>query len=246
MAAIRSFSRYVSYLEPSSSEIVKRILAIPMKRSDHPQVSFLSEVEIEAIISAPDLSTWTGKRDHTMFVTFYNTGARVSEIIGLRINDACLDKNAYVRIQGKGRKERVIPLWSRTARLIRKWLKHLNADPESSLFPNARGKPLTRYGVEYQLCKAKDIAAMKYPSLKNKRVTPHIIRHTTAMHLLQSGIDISVIALWLGHENLSTTNAYLEADLSMKKRVLQKFDPPKTKDICFRPSDSLLEFLEKL
>ena len=202
--------------------------------------------EIEAIINAPDISTWGGKRDHTMFVTLYNIGARVSEIIALRITDICLDKKAYVKIHGKGRKERVIPLWRRTAGLIESWLKNLNGNPTGPAFPNAQGKPLTRYGIEYRLRLARERAATLCPSLKNKHVTPHTFRHTTAMHLLQSGIDINVIALWLGHEHPSTTHIYLEADLAMKERVLQKLNQPQTNKIRFQPNDSLLNFLDSL
>lgn len=246
LSAIRSLLQYASYLEPTSTAIIQRVLAIPLKRSDHPVVAFLSVEEVEAIITAPDCSTWSGKRDHTMFTTLYNTGARVSEIITLRIPDVCLDKKPHVRIHGKGRKERVMPLWTRTSRLIKDWLKSLNGNPTGPLFPNAQGNPLTRYGVEYRLHTAKEHAVHKCPSLKNKRVSPHVIRHTTAMHLLQSGIDITVIALWLGHESLSTTHLYLEADLAMKERVLQKLEPPQTNNIRFRPTDSLLKFLESL
>ncbi|MDO8127743.1 MAG: site-specific integrase [Candidatus Brocadiales bacterium] len=246
LSAIRSFFHYASYLEPASMAIIQRGLAIPLKRSDRPLVEFLSVEEVEALITAPDCSTWSGKRDHTMFTTLYNTGARVSEIIALRISDVCLDKNAYVRIYGKGRKERVMPLWTRTSRLIKDWLNSLNGNPTGPLFPNTQGKALTRYGVEYRLRMAKDQAINKCPSLKNKRVSPHVLRHTTAMHLLQSGIDINVIALWLGHESPSTTHIYLEADLAMKESVLQKLEPPRTNNIRFRPTDPLLKFLESL
>ena len=246
LAAIRSLLRYASYLEPASTEIIQKVLAIPLKRSNRPQVGFFSKEEIEAIINAPDLSTWTGNRDHIMFMTFYNTGARVSEITALRITDVCMDKNAYVKIQGKGRKERVIPLWKRTRSLLKNWLHFLNGNPNGLLFPNARGEALTRYGVKYRLRLAKDIAANKCPSLKDKQISPHILRHSTAMHLLQSGVDINVIALWLGHENPSTTHIYLEADLAMKERILKKLESPPTKNIRFKPGDSLLNFLESL
>lgn len=246
LAAIHSLFRYAAYIEPAAMEIIQKVLAIPKKRTDRPHVNFLSREEIEAIIATPDLSTWNGNRDHTMFMTLYNTGARVSEITGLRIADIYMNKNAYVKIQGKGRKERTIPLWTRTARLIKNWLNYLNGDPNGYLFPNTQGKQLTRYGVEYRLRIAKNTAASKCPSLKNKQISPHTLRHTTAMHLLQSGVDISVIALWLGHESPSTTHIYLEADLAMKERVLQKLEPPLTKNIRFRPNDSLLSFLDKL
>lgn len=246
LAAIRSFFNYASYLEPTSMEIIQKVLAIPLKRSDHAQVGFLSKEEIEAIINAPDLSTWSGNRDHTMFMTLYNTGARVSEIIALRVKDICVNKNTSIKIQGKGRKCRVTPLWTRTAQLIKNWLNYLNGNPDGYLFPNAQGKQLTRYGVEYRLRIAKSRAIEKCSTLKNKQVSPHIIRHTTAMHLLQSGVDINVIALWLGHESPSTTHMYLEADLAMKERILQKLESPPTKNIRFQPTDSLLNFIHSL
>ncbi len=246
LAAIRSFFRYASYLDPASTDIINKVLSIPMKRSDRTQVEFLSVEEIETIINAPDTSTRNGYRDHTMFATFYNTGVRVSELINLRIIDVHLDKNTYIKIQGKGRKERAIPLWKRTSRLIKKLINCLNDNSKDYLFTNSRGKQLTRYGVEYRLKVAKDIASKQCPSLKDKHVTPHIIRHTTAMHLLQSGIDINVIALWLGHESPSTTHIYLEADLAMKEKVLQKLNQPRINSIRFKPRDSLLNFLENL
>jgi len=246
LTAIRSFFRYASYREPAASELIQQVLALPTKRCDHPQIGFLSKEEVEALIEAPDLSTWTGNRDHTMFMTLYNTGARVSELTGLCIKDTSIDKSAYVRIQGKGRKERTVPLWPRTARLIRTWLKNFNGNPDGPLFPNSQGKPLTRHGVEHRLRIATEVAAKKCPSLKNKRISPHILRHTTAMHLLQSGVDINVIALWLGHERPSTTHMYLQADLAMKERILQKLEPPSTRAMRFRPGDPLLNFLESL
>lgn len=246
LAAIRSFFRYVSYLEPASSELIQQVLALPMKRCDRALVEFLSKEEVEAIIDAPNLSTWSGNRDHTMFTTLYNTGARVSEITALRIMDVCITNSAYVKIQGKGRKERTVPLWGRTVRLVKSWLRFLGSNSDGFLFPNAQGKPLTRYGVEYRLRIAQDIAANKCPSLKTKRISPHTFRHTVAMHLLQSGVDINVIALWLGHESSSTTHIYLQADLAMKEKILKKLEPPLTRNIRFRPSDSLLKFLESL
>lgn len=246
LAAIRSFFRYASYIEPAAAEVIQRVLALPTKRSDHLQIGFLSKEEVEAIISAPDLSTWSGNRDHVMFMTLYNTGARVSELTALRIMDLHMNKSSYVKIQGKGRKERVVPLWNRTAQLIKTWFKYLDVKPDNPLFPNAQGKPLTRYGVEYRLRIAKDIAENKCPSLKNKQISPHILRHTVAIHLLQSGVDINVIALWLGHESSATTHIYLAADLNMKERILQKLQPPLIKNIRFRPNESLLNFLESL
>ncbi len=245
LAAIRSFFHYCTYLAPGSLGVIQKVLAIPMKRTAHREVGFLSMEEMQAIIDAPDLATWSGLRDHTMFATLYNTGARVSEITGMKIVDLSLSTPS-VRIHGKGRKDRVMPLWPKTAKLLKSWLTHVNCDSENPLFPNARGKPMTRHGVEYRLSIAKKTAEAKCPSLKKKHVSPHSIRHTTAIHLLQSGIDISVIALWLGHESPVTTHHYLHADLAMKKCALEKLVSPHTKNILFKPGDVLLRFLESL
>lgn len=245
LAAIRSFFRSCAYLAPGSLSVIQKVLAIPMKKAACREVGFLTVEEIQAIIDASDLATWSGLRDHTMFATLYNTGARVSEITGMKIIDLSLSTPS-VRIHGKGRKERVMPLWQSTAKLLKKWLVHVNHDLENPLFPNARGKPMTRHGVEYRLAIAQKTAEARCPSLKGKHISPHSVRHTTAMHLLQSGIDISVIALWLGHESPSTTHHYLQADLAMKKRVLEKLAPPHTRNILFKPGDELLRFLESL
>jgi integrase/recombinase XerD len=245
LSAIRSFFRYCAFEAPGSIAAIQKVLSIPTKRTTHREVGYLSIEEMQAIIAAPDLSTWSGMRDHTMFATLYNTGARVSEITGMKIMDLSLSTPS-ARIHGKGRKERSMPLWQSTVKLLKNWLKRLEADPGHPLFPSARGKPMTRHGVEYRLGIAKKSAEAQCPSLKEKRVSPHSIRHTTAMHLLQSGIDISVIALWLGHESPVTTHHYLQADLAMKKRILEKLDPPHTNSILFKPGDTLLKFLESL
>ncbi|OGF64388.1 MAG: integrase [Candidatus Fischerbacteria bacterium RBG_13_37_8] len=246
LSAIRSLFRYASFIQPESMEIIQKVLAIPMKRSNRLQVLHLTKEEIESIINAPDSSSWSGMRDRTMFMTFYNIGARVSEIIALRISHVSIGKNSYARIQGKGRKERIIPLWKSTAHMIKTWIKYLGSNHDNYLFPNNQGNPLTRQGVKYRLRLAKNIAERNCPSLKNKKVCPHILRHTTAMHLLQSGIDISLIALWLGHESPLTTHIYLQADIVMKESILKKLDPPASKYIRYRANDSLLQFLEKL
>jgi len=245
LAAIRSFFRYCAYLAPDSLDVIQKVLSIPTKRTARREVGFLSIEEMQAIIDAPNIATWSGLRDHTMFATLYNTGARVSEITGMKIMDLSLGMSS-VRIHGKGRKDRVMPLWQSTVKLLKSWLRHRSGIPEDPLFPNTRGKPMTRHGVEYRLAISKKAAEAQCPSLKEKHVSPHSVRHTTAIHLLQSGIDISVIALWLGHESPVTTHHYLQADLAMKKRILEKLAPPHTKNILFRPGDTLLRFLESL
>ena len=245
LAAIRSFFRYCSYLAPDSLGTIQKVLSIPIKKTAGREVNFLSVEEMQAIIDTPDLSTWSGLRDHTMFATLYNTGARVSEITGMKIMDLSLGTSS-IKIHGKGRKDRVMPLWRSTINLIKNWLPHINCDPDCPIFPNTRGKHMTRHGVEFRIGMAKKTAETQCPSLSKKCLTPHAVRHTTAMHLLQSGTDITVIALWLGHESSITTNHYLQADLAMRKQALKRLAPPHTKNNLFKPGDSLLKFLESL
>lgn len=246
LAAIRSFLHYAALRDPTSLPTIERVLAIPMKRFDRPLLGFLSREEMEAILAAPDLSTWSGHRDQALLATLYNTGARVSEITAVRIVDAQLDRNLSLRIQGKGRKERTVPLWKKTANSLKAWLKRLELPPEAPLFPNRDGTRLSRFGVVKRLRAAVQVAAKQCPALKDRRVSPHTVRHTTAMHLLQSGVDITVIALWLGHESPTTTHLYVEADLTMKEQALRKLDPPSTSRPRFRATDSLLAFLDGL
>ncbi len=248
LVAIRSFLHYATYRDPTALPTIQRVLAIPMKRFERPLLGFLSRPEMEAILAAPDLSTWSGQRDHVMLTTLYNTGARVSEIIGMRIAD--LDRGmgsgASVRILGKGRKERVTPLWRSTTKLLSAWLNRVCSDPDAPLFPNRYGRPLSRSGVAQRLRVAVAIAEQCCLSLRGKVISPHIVRHTTAMHLLQSGVDLSVIALWLGHESPETTHRYLEADLAMKERALDALQEPADRNKRFRPSDPVLTFLDGL
>lgn len=246
LAAIRAFLKYAAIHSPTSLPTIQRVLAIPTKRFQPPCLTFLSRAEMEAILAAPGSSRWSGQRDRVMLATMYNTGARVSEIISLRIADVTLTPSASVRIQGKGRKLRVVPLWRKTAKQIGEWLKHISQDPETPLFPNTVGRPLTRSGVENRLREAVRSAARQCPTLNNRRISPHIIRHTTAMHLLQSGVDLTVIALWLGHENPATTHIYMEADIAMKRKALSKIQEPRHAPLRFQPTDKLLQFLESL
>lgn len=246
LAAIRSFLRYASYQEPGELSGIQRVLAIPMKRFNRTVIGSLSFKEINTIINAPDPQTWSGQRDQTLFATLYNTGARVSEIISIKRKDIENGKTIVLHLHGKGRKERAVPLWKNTSNLIRKWLPHINDDLQTPLFPNHDGKQMTRSGVENRLNIAVDKSIITCQSLKNKKVSPHIIRHTTAMHLLQSGVDLSVIALWLGHEQINTTHKYMEADLQMKTRTLMKMQAPKYKKNYKPISDKLLSFLESL
>ena len=246
LAAIRSFLRYVSYRLPGSLSSIQQVLAIPLKRFDRPSLEFLQREEVEAIITAPDITTFSGHRDFVMFLTLYNTGARVSEIIRLQVGDVCPESKASILIHGKGRKQRTVPLWKSTQRHLKKWLLRWKSDSHEPLFPSRSGRSLTRSGVEYRLRLAVKKAAEQFPSLEKRQISPHTLRHTTAMHLLQSGVDITVIALWLGHESPVTTHMYVEADLAMKEKALQKLQDPSLKSVRYQASDSLLSFLESL
>lgn len=246
LAALRSFLRYACLKHPESLATMQRTLAIPMKRHSRPQVGFLLREEVQAIISAPDRSTWAGQRDHVLLATLYNTGARASEAINIKVADAVLDGSPTIRLHGKGRKERTVPIWPATAVQLRRWLMRIERAPDKPLFPASSGGTLTRSAVTDRLRRAVRLASRKCASLGHKRVSPHTFRHTTAMHLLQSGVDITVVALWLGHESPSTTHIYVEADLGMKEAALKAVRPPTTKPIRYHPPDRLLRFLQEL
>jgi site-specific recombinase XerD len=209
-------------------------------------VGFLTREEVEAILAAPNTSTWSGQRDHVLLSTLYNTGARVSEIIAVERQDFEGERYSAIHLHGKGRKERVVPLWKKTAIALRSWLKKIPCDPQQSLFPNRFGQPLSRSGVEKRLQATVHLACPSCPSLRNTRVSPHVVRHSTAMHLLQSGVDLAVIALWLGHESVVTTHQYLQADLQMKEQALAALQPPQTATGRFKPSAAVLAFLDTL
>jgi len=246
LAAIRSFLHYVTPKVPEALGTIQQVLAIPMKRFERPLVGFLSREEINALLEAPDPDTWCGQRDRVMFATLYNTGARVSELIGMRVCDVDLEGSPSVRIHGKGRKERTVPLWRTTATQIRNWLRQVDAAAERRLFPNRSGGPMTRAGVTDRLQLAYHTAATRCPQFTKRRIAPHLVRHATAMHLLQAGVDLTFIALWLGHEDPATTHMYVEADLAMKQRALSALQAPRTKQHRYRPTDCVLQFLEGL
>jgi integrase/recombinase XerD len=176
----------------------------------------------------------------------YNSGARVSELASLRIADLLLDRACALHLHGKGRKERIVPLWKHTAKQLRAWLAHIDHSPGAPVFPNRASTPLTRSGIEQRLRVAVTTAAQRCPSLAARRISPHTLRHTTAMHLLQSGVDITVIALWLGHEDTATTHLYVEADLAMKEAALKRLDEPSLGPVRFKAPDRLLAFLDAL
>jgi site-specific recombinase XerD len=247
LAVLRSFLKFSAHRDVASLQVIERALGVPVKRFERPLFGYLSREEMLAVIGAPD-DSWLSQRDHVLFLLMYNTGARVSEIIGVKVGDVVLDDNAAcVHLHGKGRKQRSVPLWRSTVKAVRAWLR-LNSqfDAASALLPNRNGNAMTRSNVTKRLMLAARTAATQYPRLTKQRVSPHTIRHTTAMHLLQAGVDISVIALWLGHESPVTTHHYVEADLTMKERALAKLHEPDVKIQRYRAPDSLLDFLKTL
>jgi integrase/recombinase XerD len=246
LAAIRSFFHFAALECPASLATIQRVLAIPAKRFDRRVLGFLTRAEVLAIIEAPDRATWTGRRDHAMFATFYNTGARVSEIANARVVDLSTDRRRCLRMHGKGRKERVVPLWPSTCRLLSSWLREVRPAEDAPIFPTRTGERLSRSGIEDRLSSAVARAKTSCPTLRSRPISPHTLRHTTAMHLLQAGVDMTVIALWLGHESPATTHMYIEADLAMKKRALDKLVEPRSRSRRLAPSDAILAFLDGL
>jgi site-specific recombinase XerD len=246
LAALRAFLKFAAHRDVSSLHVIERSLGVPMKRFERPMFGFLSREQMLAVIGTPG-SSWVSQRDHLLLGMLYNTGARVSEMVGVCVADVVLDGAACVHLHGKGRKQRTVPLWRSTVKEVRAWLK-LNPQlaATSALLPNRDGKAMTRSNVTQRLASAVRSAVKISGDLLKRRISPHTIRHTTAMHLLQSGVDISVIALWLGHESPTTTHNYVEADLAMKDRALARLQEPDTKIRRYRAPDSLLAFLKAL
>ena len=246
LAAIHSFFRFVAFMEPAHSALIQRVLAIPLKRFDRNLVCFLTRTEADALIEAPDRNSWNGARDHALLLTMSQTGLRVSELINLKCEDISFESIAHLRCRGKGRKQRPVPLSSKTVAVLRNWLKQREESPAEPLFPSCRGGALSRDAVELLVKKHAATARKKCSTLINKNVSPHVLRHTAAVRLLEAGNDRSIIALWLGHESVDTTQIYLDADLAIKARALEKTAPPNTKPGRFQPPDKLLAFLERL
>ena len=246
LAAIRSFFRFAAMHEPAHGALIQRVLAIPQKRFDRDLVSFLTRAEIEALLAEPDRMTQIGRRDHALLALAVQTGLRVSELTGLRVEDLAFGVGAHVRCHGKGRKERCTPLTRQTAALMRSWLAENRAAATDLVFPSPRGSKLSRDAVERLVSKYAKAAARRCPTLARKHVTPHVLRHSTAVGLLEAGVDRAVIALWLGHESVETTQMYLDADLATKERALARTAPLPLGPSRFRPKDSLLAFLEGL
>lgn len=246
LTAIRSFFRYASFEMPAHAAQIQRVLAIPSKRCTRAQIGFLTREEVDALLRAPDPHTRWGRRDHALMLLAVQTGLRLSELTGLRRDAVCLGVGAHVRVLGKGRKERATPLTRATVNVLRAWLNEIASSDDAIVFPNARGTRLSADAVQHLLAKHVEHACKNCPSLRDKRVTPHVLRHTAAMELLQAGVERSVIALWLGHESIETTQIYLDANLQIKQAALDKVDPHTGHLGRFRPDDLLLAFLKAL
>ena len=246
LTAIKSFFKYAAYQEPAHSAQIQRILALPAKREPRTLVSFLTRSEIYALLAAPDQRKWGGRRDYALMLVAVQTGLRLSEMTGLRRPDVQLGTGAYVQCQGKGRKERCTPLAKQSVKVLKAWLREPTRYGSDILFPNARGGRLSADGVEYIVDKYLVIARQKCPSLQQKHVTPHVLRHSAAMELRASGVDLSTIALWLGHESVETTQIYLDADLALKNKALARTRPINGRAGRYKPSDRLLSFLKSM
>jgi site-specific recombinase XerD len=246
LAAIHSFFRFVALQEPTFGAVAQRVLAVQGKRRTRKPVDFLTPTEMDALLSVPDLKTWSGRRDRTLLLVALETGLRVSELIGLRCQDVALETGAHVRCTGKGRKTRCVPLRKETVGVLRHWLRERNSPPSEVLFPNARGQPLSRDGFEYVLAQHLKLARRTCASLTTKRVSPHVLRHSTAMNLLSNGVDCSIIALWLGHESIETTQVYLHASLELKEQALAHTRPFNVPCGRYQAPDQLLAFLKRL
>ena len=246
LAAIHSFFQYLSFQEPAYADQCRRILAIPSKRYERRLIEYRTVEEIDALLAAPDRTTWIGRRDRALLLVAIQTGLRVSELISLRRSDISLGTGPHVRCEGKGRKQRITPFRQEAVEVLTQWLRECPAEPATPAFPSSRGGPLSRDAVERLVARHQRSAERRCPSLKRKRVTPHVLRHTAAMQLLRHGIDRSVIALWLGHESVETTEIYLHADLRLKEKALSKVTPLDVPPGRFRPDDELLAFLEGL
>lgn len=246
LTALRAFLKFAGRRDVASLHVIEQALAVPMKRFERPMLGFLTREEMLAVLGQPG-ETWTSQRDHLLLAMLYNTGARVSEIIGVRVADVVLDGGACVHLHGKGRKQRSVPLWPTTVAEVRAWLRvNSTLRGDASLLPNREGQAMSRSNVVQRLELAVARAANQAPSILKKRISPHIIPHTTAMHLLQSAVPFNVIALWLGHESTTTTHRYVEADLTMKEKALARLEAPDTTIRRFKAPDLLMRFLQTL
>ena len=249
LAALHSFLKFISFEAPEHSGLISRSLLIPFMKGEKCLISFLTEEEFQAMINTCDTSTGLGRRDKLMLLLLYNAGVRVSELTNLKGKDIRIDScgtTSYLRIHGKGRKERDVPLWKSTTEYLRDYIDANGTLDNDKLFLNSAGNALTRSGVRYRIDCLQNKAITSMPSLSKKKITPHTFRHTTAMNLLQSGIDISTIAIWLGHESIDTAHKYMVCDIEMKRGVLAKMNEPKQSSFHLDPDDTMLTFLDSL
>jgi len=246
LASLRSFYHYAALEAPQHAALIQRVLAIPYKRLARRLVSYLTRPEVEALLASVDKSTWLGRRDHALLLVAVQTGLRLSEITGLQQKDVVLGTGAHVRCEGKGRKERCTPLTKPAVAVLKSWIKEQGNDESCFLFPSTKGSRLSGDAVQHALAKYAAAAQRACPSLRKKRVTPHVLRHTAAMELLQAGVDRALIAIWLGHESLETTQIYLDANLKLKEAILAKMNPMQSKPGRYRPDDQLLSYLKGL
>ncbi len=244
LGAIHSFYRFAALEHPEHAATIARVMAIPTQRHERNTVSYLDLDEIKALLAAPSRGTWLGRRDHALLLLMIQTGVRVSELVGLHVGDVHLGTGAHIRVTGKGRKKRATTLTGETVAILRAWLTERQGQPDEPLFPTRQGRPLSRYTIGVMVSKHAATAAA--PSLKAKRVTPHTLRHTNAMLLRAKGVDIATIALWLGHESTQTTHIYEHADPALKEQAIARTAPLDAKPGRYRPSDTLLAFLESL
>jgi integrase/recombinase XerD len=246
LAAVHSFFRFASYRHPEHAATIQQVLAIPQKKTERRPRSFLTTVEMEALLAAPNRSTWSGRRDHMVLALALQTGLRLSELTGLRCRDVELGAGAHVKCLGKGRKRRDTPLDKTAVSLLRAWLRERGGGPDAPLFPSRQGGRLSSDAVQRLVAKHVETARASCPSLGSKRITAHNLRHSCAMDLLASGLDVATVAIWLGHEKLESVNAYIHSDLTMKERALERRSPLKAGAGRYRPNDTLLAFLENL
>jgi integrase/recombinase XerD len=246
LAAIHSMFHFAALQHPEHAALISRVLAVPTKRFDRAIITHLTPEEVNALLAAPDRSRWIGRRDHAMLTLAIQTGLRVTELTGLRCQDTHLAAGPHVQAFGKGRKQRITPLTSQTVTCLRQWLTERNDQPDQPLFPTSRGRALSRDAIALLVTKHATTASHTCPPLKNKKVSPHTLRHTAAMNLLHAGVDSTVIALWLGHESVEATQTYLHADMTIKERALARTTPPNSTPGRYQPPDHLLAFLEAL
>ena len=246
LAAIHSMFRFATLEHPEHAALISRVIAVPTKRFDRAIVTYLTPEEVNALLAAPDRKRWIGRRDYALLTVAIQTGTRVSELTALSCQDVHLGIGPHVQITGKGRKQRATPLTKQTVAVLREWTRERDGQPDQPLFPTSRGKPLSRDAVALLVAKHAETASHRCPTLKNKTISPHTLRHTAAMNLLHAGVDSTVIALWLGHESVEATQIYLHADMKIKERALARTTPPDNPPGRYRPPDRLLAFLEAL